>query len=132
MESKINMLERMIHHTFMYKSKNIKIKDYYLKEDQQSVKIITDGDNLDINLKQIEQFKNDCLPVEDDQQLQQRLTVVKESNDDINNLKNILMDNIQKVQKDKEYIGQAKVINNSVNTLLNMVNTQIKIERLKK
>jgi len=43
----------------------------------------------------------------------------------ISDLRDIMLDNIKKVKESKDYIPQAKIITNSVNTLLNMAKLNI-------
>lgn len=45
----------------------------------------------------------------------------------LNDVKNILMDNIKKVQEDPKYIPQANTINQSVNSLINLAKLSIQM-----
>ena len=46
-------------------------------------------------------------------------------------MQNILMESIKKIQIDKEYVGQAKAINNHINTMLNMVKLQMQMQNMR-
>lgn len=117
------LLERMLDDTFVFKGKHIKVKDWYAEEEKDTIRIITTTDPIVIKNTEVKKFVDQCIRVEETQALQ----VINKSQEDIGNLKDILMDNIKKVQENKEYINQAKVINNSVNSLMNMVSLQMKI-----
>lgn len=116
-------LERMVGESFLYHGNQIKIKDYYKEEENNSIRIITQTEPILIANSKIQEFVSDCLPIEESKSL----SIVSESQATITSLKDILMDNIKKVQGDKDYINQAKTINNSVNTLITMVSLQVKI-----
>lgn len=119
-------LERLLNTTVIYKQNHIRIKDYFMKPEDGTVTIITDKNPITIKEAEIADFVSKCLPVAEESQA---LAIVTESQQTITTLKDILMDNIKKVQEDKEYIGQAKTINNSVSALLNMVSLQVKLGR---
>jgi len=50
----------------------------------------------------------------------------------LKDLGNILMDNIRKVQENAAYIGQAKSVNESARTLIDLKRTQIEMVKLVK
>ena len=50
---------------------------------------------------------------------------VMPKNGELQNLKEIILDNIQKVKEDKDYIKQADAINKSIGTLINMAKLEI-------
>lgn len=120
-------LERMLNKTYIYKQDHIRIKDYYPEAEEGTIKIITDKGPITIHANEVTHFVEKCLPVDDENT--QALQIVTESQKTITSLKDILLDNIKKVQDNKEYINQAKTINNSVNTLLNMVSLELKVSK---
>jgi hypothetical protein len=120
-------LEKLLNKTYIYKQDHIRIKDYYLVPEEESIKIITDKAPITIKADELQQFIDKCLPVQDENT--QAIQIVSDSQKQITSLKDILMDNITKVQADKEYINQAKTINNAVNTLLNMVTLEMKVKK---
>jgi hypothetical protein len=120
-------LEKMLSKTYIYKQEHIRIKDYYPEPEEGTIKIITDKAPITINASEVTQFIDKCLAVDDENT--QALQIVTESQKTITSLKDILLDNIKKVQENKEYINQAKTINNSVNTLLNMVSLELKVSK---
>lgn len=121
-------LEKLLDKEYIYKQENIRIKDYYFKEETKSYKIITDGTPIEIEEAGVDNFIKKLLPVTQPESAA-ALSIVSESRNTINSLKDILMDNIKKVQTNKDYIGQAKMVNNSVNSLLNMVSLELKIRK---
>lgn len=56
-------------------------------------------------------------------------TFQQEERKQIQDLANIMMNNIKEVQKDKTYIPQAKVVTNSVNTMINMAKLKLQLEK---
>lgn len=124
----MNTLEKlndMVGNTYMYKTKNITIRGYFLPNDE-AVSIKTDVKNYIIPLSNLPGFIGECLEVEVESE---RVSLVPAQKNEVSNMKNILLDNIKKIQEDKAYINQAKAINNNINTLLNMVKLEIQISR---
>lgn len=121
-------LERMLDETYIYKGKQIKIKDWYHEEEKDTIRIITTTAPIVIKHSDVSTFVKACLPIEDSV----ALSVINENKKTITTLSEILMDNITKVQKDPKYIDQAKVINSSVNAMMSMVNLQLKIHKASK
>jgi hypothetical protein len=125
---KINALERMIHKQFMYRSKHITIRDYFKIENEEVLQIVAEPDNFRLAISDLNDFLKQCLPVEDEEDLKGKLTIVNTSNQ-LSPIQKILMDNIRRVQNDKDYINQAQTINKSVNALISTVNAQINLQK---
>jgi hypothetical protein len=120
-------LEKLLNKMFIYKQEHIRIKDYYPIPEDGIIRVITDKNPIDIKEGDVSEFVEKCLPV--DEPNTQVVQIANDSQKTITTLKDILLDNIKKVQNDKEYINQAKTINNSVNTLLNMVSLEMKVKK---
>lgn len=118
-------LEKLVGKEFIYKQEHIRIKDYFMKPEEGTVHIVTDKQPITVKEEDVQDFVSRCLPVAEESTV--AVAVVAEAQTTITSLKDILMDNIKKVQENKDYIGQAKMINNSVNSLLNMVSLQMKL-----
>lgn len=118
-------LERLVGRTFIYKQDHIKIKDFYPIPEEKKINVITDKKPILLDDSDVPDFINKLLPV--DEPTTVAVSVVNETQQTITSLKDILLDNIKKVQENKDYIAQANTINNSVNSLLNMVSLQMKI-----
>lgn len=50
----------------------------------------------------------------------------------IGQLKDVLMNNIEKVQNDKSYVSQAKEVNNSIKEIINLAKVDIEYRKLAK
>lgn len=127
----MQQLERMTGKTWLYKNNNIHIVDIDQRTDGNYLVFLPGDQTLEIHPDGINQFINDCLPVEQGMSVQDTLQVSNEKNvmDDV---QKILMDNIRKVQDDAGYINQAKVVNNSIAQVINLTKTKLEILKLNK
>ena len=95
--------------------------------DDQNVRVITDVDDIIIPIDQFKLQLQDFLPVDDTHlpavaNKAVQTTVIGSS---AMELKNILMDNIRKVQSDKEYIPQAEAVNANVKSIIDLAKAEI-------
>ena len=74
--------------------------------------VATDNGWLEFELSQADKALAEFLPVHANNR--QMAIVVMPKNGELQNLKNVILDNIQKVQKDKDYVKQADSINKSI------------------
>ena len=126
-------LNQMKQKTWMYRTDTFTIVDYELSEN--FVIIITDAGYQRKPITTVLEYLNECLPVEEET----RLTIRKEAEvlnteekATFQNVQEILIENIKKVQADPAYVNQAKVVNSSVQTMLNMVKHRIEVAKLSK
>lgn len=124
-------LEKLVGKEFIYQQNNIRIKDYYAEEENGSFKIITDGKPITVKEADIASFLERLLPVEEPATQAISTEVVQGTNELMNTLQQTLLDNINKVQNDKEYIKQANVVNSSVNALIGMAKLQLQVAKMK-
>lgn len=120
----------MVGGTFLYKRENITIKGVIASDADQLIRIKTDKQDITISPLHLSDFLASLLPVSDDQEEASTALIVQQSSE-IDNLHNILKDSIKKIQQDKEYVGQAKAINNHINTMLNMVKLQMQMQNMR-
>jgi hypothetical protein len=126
MNTLLEKLDEMKHNTFMYNTKNYKILSYQFQNG--SVLIATDKKIFTFDRVQFEkEIIKDFLPVVDDDA--DMVLQLVPSKKEMTNLKTVIMENIEKVREDKSYIPQAQSVNKSVNTLLNLVNTEIRVKK---
>jgi len=116
----------------MHNAKTFKIRDYEITDEK--LIIITDGDTIRLVLDKALPFLNECLTVDGketikkekrfngDLQLYDRNTTQK--------LRDTLIENIDRVKENPNYIKQAHAINSSVNTLINLVKTEIMARKI--
>lgn len=96
------------------------------------VTLHTDRFNMNFDEeKELVKFLQEVLPVDDKPARQSAAIKPAISNDVANHLQQVLMDNIERLQKDKDYIPQAMAISKQVNTLINLTNLEMKIKGIK-
>lgn len=120
----------MVGGTYLYKRESITIKGVIASEADQLIRIKTDKQDITVSPLHLSGFISSLLPSSDEQEETRTALVVQQSGE-IDTLHKILKDSIKKIQEDKEYIGQAKAINNHINTMLNMVKLQMQMQSMK-
>lgn len=123
-------IERLLGKEFIYKQNNIRIKDYYQVPEKGEFKIITDGSPITVKEKDIAKFCEDLLAVQAPE-TGVSLQVAEQATGLLAILQKTLLDNIEMVKQDKEYIKQANVVNSSVNALIGMAKLQIQVGKMK-
>lgn len=132
----LSRLSKMVGQTYLYNTNSVKILSYKQKEDH--VTIVTDKDWIEVPLFKLPALLEEFLEVEQEDEEPQHLPspsrnsslqVTQNARQNLSSLKDVLLDNITKVQKDKEYINQAKAINNNINTLMNMYKLELELTR---
>lgn len=126
---KLNKLYDMVGGTYLYKRESITIKGVIASDADQLIRIKTDKQDITISPLHLSDFLASLLPMSEDS-AEASTTLIVQQSSEIDNLHNILKDSIKKIQEDKEYIGQAKAINNHINTMLNMVKLQMQMQNM--
>jgi hypothetical protein len=130
----LQRLKGMIGKLFLYKGKQIKIKDYHVLGEEGKTQIdIEEGEP--IKTADITKFIEFCLPVDDTngeekQESGVSTVVLQETNTLIGTLQQTLLENIAQVKKNPNYIKQANVINSSVNALIGMAKLQLQVGKM--
>lgn len=124
-----NKLIMMVGNTYMYKTRIHKIIATKIKE--STAFISTNIDLIELNIDEAEQIiRDEFLPVDNmDESNNSALTVYAKI--DESSLITDLMNNIEIIKKNPGFINQAKAINNTVNTILNIAKTELQIKKLK-
>ena len=114
-------LESMKDKTFMRNGRYHTILSWQIKDDLLTV--ATDNGWLEFAIYKAEKALAEFLPVHANNQ---KLAItVMPRNGELQNLKEIILGNIQKVKEDKDYIKQAEAINKSISTLINMAKLEL-------
>ena len=114
-------LESMKGKTFMRNGRYHTVLSWQIKDDKLTV--ATDNGWLEFTIDKAEKALSEFLPVHANNQ---KLAItVMPKNGELQNLKEIILDNIQKVKEDKDYIKQAEAINKSIGTLINMAKLEL-------
>lgn len=151
----IRTLESMKGNTYYYpaKKKEYKIKAFDCKESSRIVKIYTDQEDLTIFKDDFEEDYKSLefiTPVKTEEEMGQALEVQKSANmavahkknvnDGIqqntligsngNEIANILMDNIRKIQENSSYIPQAQAMSDVAKTYIDLAKTEIEMYKV--
>ena len=127
----LQRLKGMIGRSFLYKGSQITILDYHVLGEEGKTQIdIEDGEPIKVN--DLLKFVDACLPVQEEPNGAISVQAVQQTDSLLSTLQATLLDNINQVKKNKDYIKQANVINSSVNALIGMAKLQIQVEKMKK
>ncbi len=123
-----NKLMMMVGNTYMYKTRVHKIIATKIKG--ETVFVSTDIDLIELSISDAYKIiEEDFLPT-DVKKATTDLTPILYDEIKNANLINDLRNNIEKVKRDPSYIPQALTINNTIKTLLDIVKTQIQIDKI--
>jgi AAA15 family ATPase/GTPase len=118
----LQKIAQMVGSTYMYKKENYTLKGFIPEE--QKVRILTDKQDIVLLNDGLHHSLSLFLEVEQEPQLPQ---VVKKSEVQtaMGSLTSILLENIETVRKDKDFIPQAESINTSIKTMIDMAKAEI-------
>lgn len=119
-------LKEMVGKTYLYNTYEHKVFGFIINEEEFT--LMTNKRELNFPTEKASQVLHDFLPVDDggNGHALQLMPGAKE----MVNLKNIVMQNIEKVQQDKGYIKQAESVNRSIATLVSMTRLEIQYVKL--
>lgn len=121
----IEKLEEMVGKAYLFNDQVISIEKYEVQGDR--VIITTDKKEMEVLNYILPSLLKDFIPIINNQL--PALPALPVDNAAIKNLSDILLDNIRKVQINKDYIQQAEAIVQNVNAVINL--EKIKIEYCK-
>lgn len=134
----------MIGHQFMIDGRVERIMNYQIKEN--SISVDTDKKPRSFSEDQFMDWAKKCLPVQDDiEVLEEDLKPSRElkkfkekeimgsqvvyqpsfSSSNFSDLRSVLMENIKKVQEDKEYLPQAVAVRDNVQSIIELTKNEI-------
>lgn len=118
-------LKKMLGNIFLYNVKEYKIIDFKIDED--TLMLATDKGIIQIeNNENILHELKEFLPVEDEPtSITPKDFCIIPDKKYMGELKDIILENIKNVQKDKSYVAQANAINKSINTMISMANLEL-------
>jgi hypothetical protein len=124
----LNKIAQMVGNTYLYKKENYTIKGFIPEE--QTVRILTDkqdivllADGLHHTLTLFLEVEQEETGLVSSEQHQVRTT--------IKDLHAILMENINQVRGNKEYVQQAGVVNKSVTNITNLIKAEMEFMKMK-
>lgn len=118
-------LQGMLNKNYYYGTHAHCITKYECDDDKERVYIYTDRKGVDPfnrTYGDLKIFLKEWKPINDLVPATQEMAPV---NNTIKQLQEILLENIEKVRTDANYIPQAKSINNNVNSIINLAKIQV-------
>lgn len=112
---------------FKYGNRLWTLKSWEINEAEQKVTLISNGKPITKEFDALNYFIEMLQPISED-----KLAAIPKdiaTPDLMNVLKDILLDDIQKVREDRGYCQQAKTINNNINTLINLAKFQMAFKK---
>lgn len=125
-------LKKLLNKEFIYKQENIRIENYVPDREANAIDIITNKKPIRIKEDGIQAFVDLLLPVDEPSTQALSADVIQEATGLTKDLKDILLDNIRKVQSDPNYIKQATSINKSVNQLVGLAKLHLDAAKMKR
>lgn len=125
----LDRLDALVGRTWLYLCRTVYVKGYATEEG--SVRIITNKQPIVLKIDSIYEDLKEFLETSDDMEFENKsaVEIYKKESSSFSKLEQIILDNIEKVKADKEFLEQAKEINSNVNTLLKMNQHKIDIFR---
>jgi hypothetical protein len=127
----LQKISEMVGRSYMYKKEVYKITGF-IPEDQK-VRIKTNREDIVLLDDSLHHTLGMFLEVEEEES--ERLPATKQQTQmqgTLMELNNILLDNIKRVQDNKEYVQQAGAVNKSVTNITNLIKTQLEFEKLQR
>lgn len=121
-------LEKMVNKPFMYNATEYKILSF--KVFSEEVTLVTDKGWKTFPITKVNAELEKFLPIEVENTMPVLLTVFENGNK--KSLRDIILDNIKKIQEDPKYIGQAKALNEQIKTMLAMAKLELESVKLKR
>lgn len=113
---------------FQYGKKVWTLRSFEFNDDREFVTLMpASGKSIEKNYEAVEYFLAELKPIEEN-----KLASVKDDTtmpELIMVLRDMLLDDIAKIREDRTYIGQAKAINNNINTVINLARLQLILNR---
>jgi len=115
-------LNKMLGKTFLYLGAAVMIQNYQKKDGK--VRVITDKRDYNLPEEELESFLEELQPMESSPMVVPQAAAIL-NNSGLADLSKVLLDNIKKVQENKDYIPQACEIRDQVKTFIDLAKVQI-------
>lgn len=127
-------IEQMVGNSYLYRGRQVTVKGYGVSDGQ--VRIINQGNTIMFPLDRLDEELDQFMETDDPQAIEradeakeQAVAVFQNDASQMNKLENVLVDNISKLQEDDKYLEQAKEINSTAKTLLQMSKQKLEMIR---
>lgn len=121
-------LKSMVNKIWMHNAILHKLLSFKITEDE--VILVTDKKWITIPLKKINFELESFLPTAEENEFENKITVFQPDNKQ--SMKEVIADNIKRLQTNPAFISQAKEINNQVKTMVSMAKLELAILQMKK
>lgn len=128
----IDRLKRMIENTYQYEGKKIKVLD--VKEESKFGILQTDGGAIKISLEDIDEELSFFSLIKTNELARNPvlMEMISQSGSMYGELQNTLLDTIEKIKTDKEYIPQAQAINETMKSIIDLEKVKVQTLQLMK
>lgn len=132
MEEKNERLERMIGNTYEFEGKKFLVSDVKIKGNIAS--LITDKDIVELPMDGLDDYLPEFKLIRTNQLVRnpEIVEIVMGSGNMYSQIQQTLLDSIQKVKSDKEYIPQAMAINDTIKQVIDLEKVKIQTLQLLK
>lgn len=120
-------LDVMVGKAFLVDKEQIRVVSWAFHSDD-CIQIVTDAKAFEFTMTNIHDGLSAFLPVEESEAVTHAAASGYQlvlSGNGAKNLKDILMDNIKKVQENKDYIPQAQEVGRNVNSIIDLAKAEI-------
>lgn len=127
MEKKMERLEGMIGNTYRYEGRRVTIEDVKIKGNIATL-VVVDGENIQLSLDELlEEDLSEFKLIKENGLMKNPHLVdaVLQNASMYDKLQSTLLDTIEKIQKDKEYIPQAEAINNTLGKMIDLEKVRV-------
>lgn len=117
-------IRSMVGKRFMYNANEQKILSYRIEN--SNLVIVTNRTWIEVPITLANKKLDEFLPVENESN---QMALVSLKKEDKESLIHLIQDNISKIKGNPDYIRQAREINSQIKTLLDIVKTEIQIQK---
>ncbi|MDR2650851.1 MAG: hypothetical protein LBC68_00855 [Prevotellaceae bacterium] len=118
-----SQLEDMIGKTYIYDNAHITVKDIKMRGEEIAVIITDSGKRIEVNVEDISDFKE--VAEVSLVRKTEAFSVIMKTTENYEKLMNTLIGNIEKIDKNPEYIQRAEAINNTVKSIIELEKVRI-------
>ena len=112
--------------TWMYNARLHKLINYKISEEE--VQIVTDKEWFAFPITKINSVLEQFLPAEEEQPSQTQIAIFNGNGK--SSLKDLVLENIELIKNDPNYIPKAKALNEQVKTMIEMAKLEIEYKKL--
>lgn len=139
-ENKLKSLNNLVGKEWMYRQEIVRVKNWMFNDEQTVITMALEGKGyIKFNSSELGAKLKEFLPVSSSEK-KQAIVKVAETDKELqlsfglesnvfNDAKAIIIDTIQKVRVDKEYLPQAQAINQGVLALMDIMKTEVLVAK---